>query len=141
MTRARVLLVTIVFMEVLHTGIAIGQHRIPTGHDGFQYFTIQYYFLNNAIQAREVAQWIPYMNQGTIATLWYGIQASILQSVLLHSGPLLRGTDLLSVYHAGMFVDEMILLIGTWMLARRFFKTPAVFFIAASVAGSCVWLD
>ncbi len=101
----------------------------------------RYYFLNNAIQAHEVAQWIPYMNQGTVASIWYGIQATLLQSVLIHLPWLPRGTDLLAIYHFGIFVDEMVLLTGTWLLARRFFSMPAVFFITASVVGSSVWLD
>src|SRR3972149_4458922 len=62
-SQERLLFLAIVTAELAHTGVAMLQHRVPSGHDGFQYFTIQYYFLNNAIQAHEVAQWIPYMNQ------------------------------------------------------------------------------
>ena len=138
---SRLLFLVIVLIELVHSGTAAFQHRVPTGHDGFQYFTLQYYFLNNAIQAHEVAQWIPYMTQGTVATFWYGIQGSFLQNVLLYTASLLRSVDLLFVYHLGIFIDEMILLTGTWLLARRFFPTSAVFFIAVSVVGSCVWLD
>jgi hypothetical protein len=138
---ARILFITIVAMELTHTAVAVLQHRAPVGHDGFQYFTIQYYFLNNAIQTHEVAQWIPYMNQGTVATFWYGIQGSFLQNVLLYTASPLRNVDLLSVFHVAIFVDEMILLIGTWLLARRFFHVPSVFFVAVSVVGSSVWLD
>jgi hypothetical protein len=141
MMKGRFLFLLIVVIELAHTILAIAQHRVPTGHDGFQYFTVQYYFLNNAIQAGEIPQWIPYMTQGTVATLWYAIQASMLQSVLLFAAPALRHVDLLAVYHAGMFVDEMTLLAGTWLLARRFFRTPASLFIAITVVGSCVWLE
>jgi hypothetical protein len=81
------------------------------------------------------------MNQGTVATLWHGIQASLLQSVLVHV-PLLPGNaNLLTVYHVGMLVDELVLLTGTWLLARRFFGTPTVMFITLSVVGTTVWLD
>lgn len=137
----RLLFLALVLAELAHTGTAIWQHRIPSGHDGFQYFTLQYYFLDNAIQSGDVAQWIPYMNHGTVATLWYGIQGSLLQNVLLYAAPLVRHVDLLTVFHLGVFVDEMILLVGTWLFARRFLRTPAVFFVAAAVVGSCVWLD
>ena len=61
--------------------------------------------------------------------------------MLIPAGPLLPDIDLLTVFHLGMFVDEMILLVGTWLLARRFFGPAAVCFIAVSVVGSCVWLD
>jgi hypothetical protein len=126
---------------VAHTATAILQHRAPATHDGFQYFTLQYFFLNNAAQGGGIAQWIPYMSHGTVATLWYAIQGSFLQQVLLWLGPLVRETDLLTLFHLNVFVDEMILLVGTWLLARRFFQLPAVVFIVLSVVGSAVWLD
>ena len=138
---ARLLFLSIVGLEAAHTATAILLHRVPGGHDGFQYFTLQYFYLNNAIQAHEVAQWIPFMTQGTIGSLWYGIQGSFLQAVLLQLPALLSGADLLAVYHLAMFVDEMILLTGTWLLARRFFDAPTVFFVSTSVVASCVWLD
>ena len=51
------------------------------------------------------------------------------------------GADLLSIYHLAMFIDELILLTGTWLLARRFFDVPATCFVALSVVASAVWLD
>ncbi len=138
---SRLLFLAIVAIELAHTATAAIGHRVPAGHDGFQYFTLQYYFLNNALQSGEVAQWIPYLSHGTVATFWYSVQGSFLQSVLLHSAPLLPNVDLLTVFHLGMFVDAMILLTGTWLLSRRFFRTPAVFFIAVSVVGSGVWME
>jgi hypothetical protein len=137
----RVLFLAILVAELIHLLVAAGQHRVPLGHDGFQYFTLQYYFLSNAVQAREVAQWVPYMTQGTVASLWYGIQASLLPSVLAHLPVLPSGASLLTVYHAGLFIDEMVLLTGTVLLARRFFPPATVFFIAVSVVGASVWLD
>jgi hypothetical protein len=126
---------------VAHTATAIVQHRAPATHDGFQYFTLQYFFLNNAAQGGGVAQWIPYMSHGTVATLWYGIQGSLLQQVLLRLPPLVRQSDLLTLFHLSAFVDSMMLLAGTWLLARRFFQLPAVVFIVVSIVGSAVWLD
>jgi len=126
---------------VAHTATAILQHRAPATHDGFQYFTLQYFFLNNAAQGGGIAQWIPYMSHGTVATLWYAIQGSFLQQVLLWLGPVVREADLLTLFHLNVFVDELILLVGTWLLARRFFQLPAVVFIVLSVVGSAVWLD
>ena len=137
----RLVFLALVTIELAHTATAILQHRVPSGHDGFQYFTLQYFFLNNAAQGGGVAQWIPYMSHGTVATLWYGIQGSFLQQVLLWFGPLVRHADLLTVFHLGVFVDEMILLTGTWLLARRFLRSPAACFVAISVVGSSVWLD
>ena len=137
----RVLFLCIVGLDAAHTATAILLHRVPGGHDGFQYFTLQYFFLNNAIQAHEVAQWIPYMTQGTVGSPWYGIQGSFLQAVLLQLPWLASGANLLSTYHVAMFVDEMILLTGTWLVARRFFDLPTTFFVSISVVASAVWLE
>ena len=130
-----------VLAELLYAIVAAGQHRVPTSHDGFQYFTLQYYFLNNALQGHGVAQWVPYMNQGTVAYSGTGFKRGSSSSLLLHLPVLSRNTSLLTVYHAGLFVDEMVLLTGTWLLARRFFSTKTVLFIAVSVVGASVWLD
>ncbi len=137
----RLAFLALVAIELAHTATAILQHRVPATHDGFQYFTLQYFFLNNAIQGGGVAQWIPYMSHGTVASVWYTVQGSFLQSAIIPAGPLLPDIDLLTVFHLGMFVDEMILLVGTWLLARRFFGPATVCFVAVSVLGSCVWLD
>lgn len=134
-------LAAIAALEAAHAATAIWQHRAPAVHDGFQYFTLQYFFLNNAIQSGEVAQWIPYMTQGTTATLWYGVQGGFLQAVLLQAPFIVQRADLLTVFHAAMFVDELILLVGTWLLARRFFSLPAATFVTLSIVGSGVWLD
>ena len=60
---------------ILHTLVLVLGHRLPAGHDGFQYLTTQWYFLNNSVQSGEVAQWMPYMTEGTVASFWYGLQA------------------------------------------------------------------
>ena len=135
------LLAAIVGAELLHTIVAAAQHRVPFSHDGFQYFTLHYYFLNDAIQSAEIAQWIPFMNQGTVASLWRGIQSALLQNVLLEVPVLARQFNLLTIYHAGMFVDAMVLLTGTWLLARRFFGPTTAVFISLSVVGGAVWID
>ena len=139
--RERSLFLAIAAAELAHTAVAILWHRAPAGHDGFQYTTLQYFFLNNAIQSHEIAQWIPFMTHGTVAARWFGIQGGFLQNSLLYVAPLLRHADLLAIHYLAVFFDELILLTGTWLLARRFFNAPATFFVSVSVLGTCVWLD
>src|SRR5262245_1215008 len=93
---ARSLFLVLVALELAYTAVAIAGHRIPKGHDGFQLITLQYYFLNDAIQSHQVAQWIPYMTQGTVASYWYGIAGSFLEQVLVHAAWVIRGVDLLA---------------------------------------------
>lgn len=114
--------------------------RIPGGHDGFQYFTLQYYFLNNVAYAGEVPQWIPFLTHGTVTAWWYGIQSGLLQNVLFFAAGVLRGVNFLPLFYAGLFVDELLLLIGTWLLGKRFLGSPlTVLFVTLSVTGSCIW--
>jgi len=127
---------------VIHTLVMVLQHRLPVGHDGFQYFTTQWYFLNNAVQSGEVAQWIPYMTEGTVATFWYGVQASFCQNVLMFCGKLLSHFDLLHLLYWGVCVDELILGAGSWLLCRRFFRSRlTAVFVCTCVVGSSLWLD
>jgi hypothetical protein len=127
---------------VIHTLVLVLQHRLPAAHDGFQYFTTQWYFLNNAVQSGEVAQWMPYMTEGTVATFWYGIQASFCQNVLLSCGKLLRYFDLLHLLYWSTCVDELILAAGSWLLCRRFFRSRlTAVFVCTCVVGSSLWLD
>ena len=110
-------------------------------HDGFQYFTLQYYFLNNVVTSGEIPQWMPFMTQGTVSTWWDIIQGGILQNVLLLCGSLFKNVNFLTLFYAGIFVDELLLLVGVWLLAKRFFASPfTVFFITLSIMGSCIWM-
>ena len=139
---AGLLFLLVVAGPVVHTLLMVLQHRFPAAHDGFQYFTTQWYFLNNAVQSGEVAQWMPYMTEGTVATFWYGIQASFCQNVLLSCGKLMRHFDLLHLLYWSMCVDELILAAGSWLLCRRFFRSRlTAVFVCTCVVGSSLWLD
>jgi hypothetical protein len=125
-------------------GMALGQ-RIPAYHDGFGYLGLQYYFLNSAITSGELPQWVPYMTQGTVANWWYAIQGNLLLNPLAFLGPAtaaLKPLNFLPLFYSGIACDMLLLLVGTWLLARRFFRsTAAVFFTAAAVVGPCIWMD
>lgn len=114
--------------------------RIPAGHDGFQYFSQQYYFLNNVVTSGEIPQWMPYMTHGTVAAWWYSIQAGLLQAFLLITGGLFKNVNFLVIYNLGILLDLFVLLCGSWLLAGRFFTSKVtVFFVTASAMGSCLW--
>ena len=138
----RFLFVTLLVLQFLFFGSLINGHRIPAGHDGLHYFTLQYFFLNNAAIYGEVPQWIPFMTHGSIATWWYSVLGvcGIWANMLLQCGPLIKNMNFLNIYYAGMFMDELVLLVGTWLLGRRFFSSPlTVFFVCISVMGSSIW--
>ena len=124
-----------IFIFLMHGRWIVG------GQDGFQYFALQYSFLNNVVNYGEIPQWMPFMTHGTVASWWHTIQGGILQNVLFLSGSLFKDINFLPLFYAGMFLDELLLLAGTWLLARRFFASPlTVFFVSLSIMGSCIWI-
>jgi len=136
--KENLLLISILVMLAAFFLFLVLGHRMMRGHDGFSYFTSQYLVLNNAVMHGEIPQWEPYILQGTLMTWWYYFQAGIFQTVLLGFAGLLKAVNFLPLFHLGMIFDEILLLTGVWLLARRFFSSPYTwFFVAITVIGSC----
>jgi hypothetical protein len=143
-TPEKFLLFFLVFLQVTFYAYLILTHRIPGGWDGFQYFHLQYYFLNDAVYSGEIPQWLPYLTHGTVSTWWASIQNSLLQSALLLLSPWigehLQSINFLVIYHLGMFVDELFLLAGVWLLSRKLYDSVFTsFFVTLTVLGSTIW--
>ncbi|MCA9400168.1 MAG: hypothetical protein KC713_00975, partial [Candidatus Omnitrophica bacterium] len=135
----------LIAVEVCFTCFQILSHRIPGGFDGFQYFHLQYFFLNHKIIYGEIPQWMPYLTQGTVSTWWYSIQAGPAQAAMLVVPfgweIFLEDVDFLALFHWFIFLEKCLLLTGTWLLAGRLVQThSARFFITLTVMGSCVWM-
>ncbi len=127
--------------EITISCFLIMTHRIDCGHDGFQYFFLQYYFLNNIVNVGEIPQWMPFMTHGTVASWLYAITSGLLQSTLFLTGSLLKNVNFIPIYQMGMFIDELVLIVGVWFLARRFYSSVVtIFFVALTVLGSCIWM-
>ena len=130
-------------LETVFIAFLIVSHLGVIGHDAFQYFSLQYDFLNNAVNSGETAQWMPLMTHGTVSNWWYAVQASMFQSALLALGPLnriLAGWNFLPIYYLGILFDETVLLLGVWLLGRRYFASNlTVLFVCISAVGSATW--
>jgi hypothetical protein len=132
----------LLFLHILYFFYLTTTLRIPAGHDGFQYFTLQYYFLNHAVSYGEIPHWMPFMTMGTVAGWWYSIQAGFVQSALLLVAGLLHKINFINCFHAGMFFDELVLLAGCWLFGRRYLDDDwSVFFFCVSGMGSSLWLS
>lgn len=135
------LFMLLVVMEAGFITYLVNDRLLVGWHDEFQYFTLQYYFLNNVVNYGEIPQWIPYMTHGTSAVWWHLIQAGILQNILMLTGGLFKTVNFLPIFYTGVFVGELLLLTGVWLLGRRFFASPwTVFFVSVSSLGTCIWL-
>ncbi|HEC70166.1 MAG TPA: hypothetical protein ENI31_07795 [Candidatus Omnitrophica bacterium] len=134
--------ILLVFVELCFSLFLTFTHRIPGGHDTFQYFSLQYYFLNNVVNSGQIPQWIPFMTHGTVANFWYFLQAGLFQNILLNSPPLFKNINFLVFFNLGIFIDKLILLVGVWLLAKRFFSSLfTVFFVTLTSLASSVWVS
>jgi hypothetical protein len=130
-------------LEVAFIFALLISHRGVIGHDAFQYFSLQYYFLNNAVHAGETAQWMPLMTHGTVSNWWYAVQSSMVQAAILALGPVnrvLSGWNFLPIYYLGILFDLTVLLLGVWLLGRRYFTSNLTnLFVCISTLGSTIW--
>ena len=135
-----VLFLLVILLELAVFVYLLVTRRVMGGHDGIQFFTLQYYFLNSTVTSGEVPLWLPFTTQGTVGTWWYAVQGGLLQNLLLQMGSLPGSIDFLTLFNIGIFIEELLLLVGVWLLARRFFVSPlTLFFVATTVMGTCVW--
>jgi hypothetical protein len=127
------------------TAYWVADRRVVRGHDAFQYYTMQYYFLNNVVQSGEVPQWMPFMTQGTVSNWWHFISASFLQNVWLLVGRVLGRLyrpNFLTVFYLNFLFDQALFGLGTWLLSRRFFRFPlSAALVTALAVGSSPYFD
>jgi len=111
------------------------ERRIPLGHDTFQYLQLQYLFFDEAALTGTPPQWIPYMTHGVPSNFWFLISEGVLSLTVLPFAFFLKGLNYLHIFTAGLLFDEFILVLGSVLLARRYFKSPlTVVFVSASLA-------
>jgi len=137
----RVLFLLLLGFEVLHLFFLILSRRLPLGHDGFFYFYMQYFFLNDVAINKEIPLWIPYVSHGISASWFYIIQGVFgpLAEVFLLTGRLFSSVNFLDIFHYGIFVDRLLLLTGVWLLSQRYFTSAFTrFFVASCVMASTV---
>ena len=120
----------------------VADRRIVQGHDTFVVYAMQNFSVTNAAQAGEPPLWYPYVAHGIVSTWSLGVQGGLFQGLLMELGGLLSGANFIPLFYAGVFVDEFLLLLGIWLLGRRYGFSPAtLFFTAVAAIGSCLWTD
>lgn len=113
--------------------------RLPASHDGLQYMQIQYWFANAARLEGPGSFWLPYMTQGTVSNWWQTIQMAPVQATACLFPSLLPEGGILPLFYAGIWFQEVMLGVGTWLLARRLFPDPRVApFLAITACGSAL---
>ncbi len=141
LTRRGCLFFFLLAVQVLLTVNLIEGRRLPV-HDTFFAFSLQYYFLNNAVTAGEIPQWIPFLTHGTSAWYWILIQGACgpFLYVLLPVAKSLGGMKFFGIFHWAMFAQLLVLLSGVWLLCERSFRSKYTnVIVTAGVMASALW--
>ena len=128
----------IIFFEILLIAYLILNHRMVGGHDGFEWFVDQWYFVNGKVSHHEIPLWTPYMAHGQVTSYIYN-RLGMFHNILMLFSAWIKNINFLPLFYLGLFFDKFILLTGTWLLARRYFKNPVtVFFVASTLVASTI---
>jgi len=115
----------------------IADQRLQRDREARDYYEIQRDVLSEA--ARGGPGSVPAWAQGRAALF---TQGSLLQNALHLVARPLSGWNFLPLFYLGLFVDELIFLLGVWLLARRFFSDPrSAFFVTVAALGSSLWVN
>jgi len=129
-------------LQALTYGWLLLSQRIPRGHDTLSVLLLQYSFLAQPGSGAGVALWVPQLAHGMTSTWFANVQAGLLQNALLLFHGVPEGTPMLPIFYAGLFLEDLLLLVGVWRLGARFYRTPsAQFFVAAAAVGSSMWVS
>lgn len=139
----RLLFGCVLVSEILCTIFLIVDKRMIEGHDALQYFSLQHFFLNNTVSNNEIPLWMPYLNQGAPAAWWFTLQGTvgILGNVFMLMGTLIKSVNFLDIFYSGILFDRILLLVGVWLLGRRYYASSLTrFFVAITVMGSTLFV-
>lgn len=132
---------SLLILEAVLTVIYIVTNTIPGGHDGFMYFSLQYYFLNNVIQSGEIPQWAPFMTQGYIVNYPYALQASFMQNIWLLLPDLSKHIPFITIFHLNILFDKIVLLAGVWLWGKHLnISKLGLFFSSLTLSLSNIWM-
>jgi len=122
-------------IAVIRLMISVG--RFMPVHDTFLYMILQYTMLfNEPALGGGVPLWMPFISHGVSGNfllMGFGTQG-ILVSTLSFLAPLIKNINFFYIFQAGLFFDELALLLGCILLSRLYFKSAAtVFFVSSAV--------
>lgn len=133
-------------LAVLRAFVYLTGH-VPMGHDTAQYLQLQYTFYNEFANGGALPYWLPFMTHGTVANTWLLISHGLFASPSYLFAHHIGTVNYLLFYHAGLFFDELVLLLGCVLLSRRLYHSTApVFFVSSAIVFTSmsvtqVWWD
>jgi hypothetical protein len=128
---------------LLHTAFTLwlifGRRMVRT-HDTLYVYLTQYFFQSHALTSPDPALWLPTVAHGAPTNFHAMFQGGLFQNILLLFGGVPAGSNFLPWFYVGMYLDEVILLVGVWSLGRRYYSSSLTrFFVGAAILGSTFW--
>jgi hypothetical protein len=124
----RLFLIVLAF-AVFQPLFLIAERRVPLGHETGRLFGLQLSFADSAVPS------------GIAPRSWME-QGLLLQNAILAAVPVLRGFPFIALFHGGLFLEELLFLVGVWLLGSKYYRSPFSQYVAAVAAlGSCLWMD
>lgn len=115
-------------------------HEFMAGHDTKNIYSTFHYFYNHFVLYKELPQWLPYGEYG-YSSLWYQISNFSPCSYLIGLGGYLLGAgDTLLLFKLSIFADQLILLLGLYLLTEKLFGCRHTrLAVCICGCGSVVW--
>lgn len=109
-------------------------------HDTMYTFQVFHLFYSEWLFNGDIAHWIPYGSFG-LASNYYQLAFLTPMSYLLGLiGGLFRVTDALWLFKVSVVCEQVVLLLGTYLLSRRLYvRRSTVILVCLAVIGSTVW--
>lgn len=129
------LLVVLILINIRYFDSAIWPQ-----HDTLGCFETFYFFYNDYFLHGTLPKWIPFGTFGASSLLWQVSNLTPASYFMFLIGKILSIRDVVFLFKTSVFIEQVMLLTGTYLLARKLLKhRGAVLFVTLCVAASSVW--
>lgn len=119
----------------------IGNNHIPY-HDGQQQFELFYFFYNHLFFNAELAQWMPFDIFGFPAQHEQVFSLTPMTYLSMLAGWLFKIKDVLFLFKITIIGEQLVLLLGTYLLANYLFqKRSTIFIVCLAAVANPYWLQ
>ncbi|MGD2155570.1 MAG: YfhO family protein [Anaerolineales bacterium] len=116
------------------------KRSITTVHDTYANFQNFYIFYNQYFYNHDLAHWYPYGTMGLQADYQQIISLTPASYLTGLVGGILRVRDVLLLFKLALYVDQIMLLLGIYLLSRHIFQNRSTaYLVSLAVVGSSVW--
>ena len=120
--------------------LLIRQHRVPFGHDTFQYLQLQYLYYNEVVQHHALPLWFPFWNMGGGGNVVFTPQLNLLAPIIYLLGLFVHHLNYLDVFYGLLWFEELFFLGGVILLASLYYRDArTIFFVALTLGGTSIW--